>query len=152
MWPGSEPVKGVHECVGAPLNLYNWYLKKNMSNILLYSSQTYKIHLWIFRLHDLQQKYFLRCYSATWGFIPKTISRKLESWKVNHDWKECFLVFAVDWFSASSIWLPPRVLLIPEGVCLRFSDVWHCLQKEIVMFLYVSGGYLFICYLHLIHT
>ena len=76
---GQNLSRGFMSVLGAPLNLYNWYLKKNMSNILLYSSQTYKIHLWIFRLHDLQQKYFLRCYSATWGFIPKTISRKLES-------------------------------------------------------------------------
>ena len=29
---------------------------------------------------------------------------------------------------------PPRVLLIPKGVCLRFSDVWHCLQKRFPCF------------------
>ena len=28
----------------------------------------------------------------------------------------------------------PRVLLIPKGVCLRFSDVWHFLQKRFLCF------------------
>ena len=26
------------------------------------------------------------------------------------------------------------MLLIPKGVCLRFSDVWHCLQKRFLCF------------------
>ena len=39
---GQNLSRGFMSVLGAPLNLYNWYLKKNMSNILLYSSQTYK--------------------------------------------------------------------------------------------------------------
>ena len=29
---------------------------------------------------------------------------------------------------------PPRVLLIPKGVYLRFSDVWHFRQKRFLCF------------------
>ena len=77
---GQNLSRGFMSVLGAPLNLYNWYLKKNMSNILLYSSQTYKIHLWIFRLHDIQQKYFLRCYSATWDLYSENDQPKV--WKL----------------------------------------------------------------------
>ena len=38
---GQNLSRGFMSVLGAPLNLYNWYLKKNMSN-LLYSSPTYK--------------------------------------------------------------------------------------------------------------
>ena len=37
---GQNLSRGFMSLLGASLNPYNWYLKKNMSNILLYSSQT----------------------------------------------------------------------------------------------------------------
>ena len=148
----ARPYQGGSCLVGGLLESLQLILEKEYVEYIIFFNQHAEIRLWIFRLHNLQHKMLFKVLRVQHEDIFQKQLAEVRKLKSKPRLEGMLFGFPPLIGFQQVVESPPRVLLIPEGVCLRFSDVWHVLQKEICMFLYVSGGYLFICYLHLIHT
>ena len=151
---GQNLSRGFMSVLGASLNLEYWCLKKEMSNILLYSSYvlTYKYTCEYFCLHDLQHIWILRCYECNVSYaryIRRTVSWNLKSKpKLG---RNAFWVSVVDCFQARSSVCCLGCFLSREGfVCISVMTAF--LHKRFIWFYMFQVDISLFIYLHLIHT